>query len=741
MKKTILTSLALLLLSTSVVSAQVNWRTFSRSILPLDATEDIGTTTTPWNGGYFNRICLGGVCNTVWPSGGGGGTGSGSISTSSAAVRGNLLYFTTSGSTPELVSNVATGTIAASGGLTVSAGAYIVGSNLTIGCSVASASQAGCLSTSDFSAFNNKAVYSFTPSTNFAVAVNATTGIPWFQNALHASGTSQFGNINIPITGTYQQGGDQILAGASSTGNLAVGIRALFFITSGTSNTGVGNFSLAGIQDGTNNVAIGNSSLLNVTSGIGNTGIGFQAGGSNSSNSYNVSIGYRSASIATGASNIIIGSNVQAPVQAGNRQLNIGNTIYGTSVYDASGGISSVPAGGKIGIGTTTPAEVLSVQGNGLFSGNVSMAGLTATGTINFTALTGTQCLHVISGVVSGTGSDCSAGAANAFSYLFPGNATTTPLTFASSTNAGTFLSGNYIASSTATSSFAGGIDAARVCITGTTKCLNNITNGTVTSVALTVPSFLSIGGSPITTNGTLAISLSGTALPIANGGTGLTAVGASSTVATTDGSIVKWNKLSVGQFTSANISQWTNDSGYLILSTLPFTYPFPAGATTTPLTFASSTNAGNFLSGSFLATSSAATSTFNSRVAHNATTTFNANTGFTIASSSAAAASYTVNWQSGVTQRFIVNQASSFIINATSSTPLDGGKYILKICQDAAGSRAVTFVTPEALRWPALSGTTTISQTANMCTWIGMIYDASSLKYSILASTTVPIN
>jgi len=46
---------------------------------------------------------------------------------------------------------------------------------------------------------------------------------------------------------------------------------------------------------------------------------------------------------------------------------------------------------------------------------------------------------------------------------------------------------------------------------------------GTVTSVAATVPTFLSISGSPITTSGTLAITLSGTALPVANGGTGLT--------------------------------------------------------------------------------------------------------------------------------------------------------------------------------------------------------------------------
>jgi hypothetical protein len=43
---------------------------------------------------------------------------------------------------------------------------------------------------------------------------------------------------------------------------------------------------------------------------------------------------------------------------------------------------------------------------------------------------------------------------------------------------------------------------------------------GTVTSVAATVPTFLSVTGSPITSSGTLAISYSGTALPVANGGT-----------------------------------------------------------------------------------------------------------------------------------------------------------------------------------------------------------------------------
>jgi len=47
--------------------------------------------------------------------------------------------------------------------------------------------------------------------------------------------------------------------------------------------------------------------------------------------------------------------------------------------------------------------------------------------------------------------------------------------------------------------------------------------SGSVTSVAASVPSVFSIAGSPITTSGTLAITYSGTALPVANGGTGIT--------------------------------------------------------------------------------------------------------------------------------------------------------------------------------------------------------------------------
>ena len=82
---------------------------------------------------------------------------------------------------------------------------------------------------------------------------------------------------------------------------------------------------------------------------------------------------------------------------------------------------------------------------------------------------------------------------------------------------------------------------------------------GTVTSVAMSVPAFLSVTGSPITASGTLAVSLSGTALPVANGGTGQTTTtaafdglapsqtGNSGKYLTTNGTTTSWATVSGG--------------------------------------------------------------------------------------------------------------------------------------------------------------------------------------------------
>ena len=108
----------------------------------------------------------------------------------------------------------------------------------------------------------------------------------------------------------------------------------------------------------------------------------------------------------------------------------------------------------------------------------------------------------------------------------------------------------------------------------------NNKGSGSVTSVALTAPSIFTVTGSPITSSGTLALTYSGTALPILNGGTGQTTANAafnalapsqtsnSGKYLTTDGTNTSWatlgNTYSRTSFT-ATASQTTFTVSYTV--------------------------------------------------------------------------------------------------------------------------------------------------------------------------------
>lgn len=114
---------------------------------------------------------------------------------------------------------------------------------------------------------------------------------------------------------------------------------------------------------------------------------------------------------------------------------------------------------------------------------------------------------------------------------------------------------------------------------------------GTVTSVAMTVPAFLSVAGSPVTTSGTLALTFSGTAIPIANGGTGATTATSA------------FNNLAPSQATHSGkflTTDGTNTSWATVSSSVPDPLLLGDGSAAAPsYSFTNATGSGMWMGGS----------------------------------------------------------------------------------------------------------------------------------------------
>jgi len=186
--------------------------------------------------------------------------------------------------------------------------------------------------------------------------------------------------------------------------------------------------------------------------------------------------------------------------------------------------VSAIGGGGS---GTVTSVSVATANG---LAGSVATSTTTPAITLSTT----------VTGVLKGNGSAISAATANT-DYQSP-----IALTTSGTSGAATF--------------------------NGTTLNIPNYTSGggsgTVTSVGLSAPAFLSVGGSPVTSSGTLALTYSGTALPVANGGTGQTSANAalngllpsqtsqSGKVLSTDGTNTTWTAVGgTGTVTSVGLS------------------------------------------------------------------------------------------------------------------------------------------------------------------------------------------
>ena len=232
------------------------------------------------------------------------------------------------------------------------------------------------------------------------------------------------------------------------------------------------------------------------------------------------------------------------------------------------------------GTGTTTPSIVAGT--------NVTVSGTWPNQTINSTASS--------SGTV--TSVDVSGGTTG---LTTSGGPITTSGTV---TLAGTLAVANGGTGTTIPNIVAG----TNVTVTGTwpNQTINSTASGsgTVTSVAATVPSVFSISGSPITTSGTLAITYSGTALPVANGGTNSTDTPTAGGIGYGTGTAHAYTAAgTAGQVltsSGASIPTWTTISGTGTVTSIIAGTGLTGGTITTSGTVALATTAvtaGNYTS------------------------------------------------------------------------------------------------------------------------------------------------
>ena len=153
---------------------------------------------------------------------------------------------------------------------------------------------------------------------------------------------------------------------------------------------------------------------------------------------------------------------------------------------------------------------------------------------------------------------------------------------------------------------------------TGTITISSSSSGGTVSSVAMTVPAFLSVSGSPVTTTGTLAVTLSGTALPVANGGTGATSF--------TNGQLLigntTGNTLTAATLTAGTGVTITNGTGTITISSSGGTVTSvngSGGTTGLTLTGGAITTSGTLTLGGTLATANGGTNLTGFTAANNA--------------------------------------------------------------------------------------------------------------------------
>ena len=245
----------------------------------------------------------------------------------------------------------------------------------------------------------------------------------------------------------------------------------------------------------------------------------------------------------------------------------------GTLAYDQGGtGQTSYAAGDIVYASATNTLSKLTVGTSGqvlkVTAGVPAWETDTTTGTVTSVALSAPAVFTVSGSPVTSSGTLALTYSGTALPEANGGTAQTTYTT-------GDFL---YASGSNTLSKLAVGTTGQVLTVAaGLPSWATDTTTGTVTSVGLSAPAFLTVGSSPVTSSGTLALTFSGTAIPAANGGTAQTTystgdllyasgantlsklgIGTSAQVLTVTGGVPAWGSAGAGTVTSVALSGGT---------------------------------------------------------------------------------------------------------------------------------------------------------------------------------------
>ena len=221
------------------------------------ASSSLFTLTTTGSSGAATYI--GNTLNIPQYSGGGSGT----VSTSTNETAGFLAYWTSNSATPALLGKVATSTPTVTAPITYSGtlGSFVGGIAGAFACAVASGSQPGCLSSADWTTFNNKGSGTVTSVTGTYPVVSSGGNTPAISLAFGTTTTNIWSNLQTFTSGFTNS--------ATSTGTFGINLSGGCFAIAGVCVTG-GGASLTGTTGQTayfsgTNTAVGTSTIFTST--------------------------------------------------------------------------------------------------------------------------------------------------------------------------------------------------------------------------------------------------------------------------------------------------------------------------------------------------------------------------------------------------------------------------------------------------------------------------------------------